>query len=848
MLLPSGGLFTVVDPATTNIEKGLDLLRFVSMGAYLMYDGIANDPPDPDYDIIPQPVFLLDQPAGSPELHDLVVATDEQWAYGWAALQSLERFQGAQIDGDLEAQIAQLEALSTLSEATATAIDDTVVRLEAFADVAALDAELALPAVTAAEQLELEPMYERVRTSGFDPTEIAEFEAAGFTADEIADVRDSIAFTDVSVLTPDVPLPVELDTLASELGPEADAFRDLANDAAMVALRIGLDLPNDPPTARSDNVTMTEDDSSLIDVLANDTDPDGDTLTVISYTSADHGAVGCTGSDCQYTPDPDFNGSDDFRYTITDGRGNERSATVHITVTSVNDPPVATIDEPVAVANDSILIDVLLNDEPGPPDEEFQQLVLDSIGTPPSTGTATIEGSKIRYDAPNATGNEVFTYVVCDEGTSDGVADPQCSTGTVNVTLTFTPPEPEAAATVSHGVDAVSIYSQVGLVSVSSGSSTVANALDDSSSSRWRTDTGDVTDQSFVLQVPGMSQAVDRVFVAAPTTNYAVRNFRVEVSDRGVEPGDFQVVVDAELPNDGALHEFSFPVRTARFVKFVAEDSWGAINNLELSTFSMPTRDEPGGVVSLPAGRPARVVSQSEGDAALTIDDRSSFWSLAAGTGEMVLKLGGNVSHNVDRLILDLGAYSSSGVAGFELQLSDTGTDPGDFLTVVTDTTVAAAGPQEFAFAPTIARYARLVITFGHGSSTTRLVDLDLLTGDGVNVASGAGIGAAVLATSVQTGNATLALDGNESTSWGIPSGDGTVDHSLTLRLPDGVARRINVVDIYSNGSTNAVQDVEVQSSTTVSPTATSRPSPWPRSRGLAGGTVSSCRRHRADM
>ena len=82
----------------------------------------------------------------------------------------------------------------------------------------------------------------------------------------------------------------------------------------------------------------------LIDVLANDEDADGDTLTVTDVGVPSHGTVSIGSGGVRYTPNPDYSGPDSFTYTISDGHGGEDTATVHVNVTPVNDPPVATDD------------------------------------------------------------------------------------------------------------------------------------------------------------------------------------------------------------------------------------------------------------------------------------------------------------------------------------------------------------------------------------------------------------------------------------------------------------------------------------------------------------------------
>ena len=119
---------------------------------------------------------------------------------------------------------------------------------------------------------------------------------------------------------------------------------------------------NDPPVAVDDAISTNEDTAVTISVLANDTDADGDTLTVASVTQGSHGAVVNNGSNVRYTPSANFHGSDSFTYTISDGHGGTDTATVIVTIGSVNDPPVA-VDDAISTNEDTaVTISVLAND------------------------------------------------------------------------------------------------------------------------------------------------------------------------------------------------------------------------------------------------------------------------------------------------------------------------------------------------------------------------------------------------------------------------------------------------------------------------------------------------------
>src|SRR5262245_61202450 len=96
--------------------------------------------------------------------------------------------------------------------------------------------------------------------------------------------------------------------------------------------------------AKKQKVTAAEDTAKTFNVLTNDTDANGDALTVMSFTAPAHGTLTDNGDGSfTYTPDENFNGSDSFTYRITDRKGGTATATVQVTVTAVNDAPVLTV-------------------------------------------------------------------------------------------------------------------------------------------------------------------------------------------------------------------------------------------------------------------------------------------------------------------------------------------------------------------------------------------------------------------------------------------------------------------------------------------------------------------------
>ncbi|MEX0817213.1 MAG: PKD domain-containing protein [Gaiellales bacterium] len=96
--------------------------------------------------------------------------------------------------------------------------------------------------------------------------------------------------------------------------------------------------PNLPPTATDDALTLPQGTISAVDVLANDTDPEGDPLAIDSWTHGVHGTVACA-ADCTYTHTGTAPGADTFTYTIRDAAGNIDTATVMVSVVATPTPP-----------------------------------------------------------------------------------------------------------------------------------------------------------------------------------------------------------------------------------------------------------------------------------------------------------------------------------------------------------------------------------------------------------------------------------------------------------------------------------------------------------------------------
>ena len=192
---------------------------------------------------------------------------------------------------------------------------------------------------------------------------------------------------------------------------------------------------NDVPKAVSDSYTVPEDGEVTLPLLANDTDVESDTLTVDSWTAPAHGTV-TSGTALAYKPDPNYNGPDSFTYTISDGKGGTATATVDVTVTAVNDAPVAADDSGTMLENESVTVDVLANDD----DVDGDTLSV-ALETAPSFGSAAVNPDKtITYTPePDFNGDVSFSYRISD-GLLHDVATVTVTTDAVNDAPTISAP------------------------------------------------------------------------------------------------------------------------------------------------------------------------------------------------------------------------------------------------------------------------------------------------------------------------------------------------------------------------------------------------------------------------
>ena len=222
---------------------------------------------------------------------------------------------------------------------------------------------------------------------------------------------------------------------------------------------------NADPEAQNDSATTDEDSVVTIDALANDTDADGDELTItsVSFTSG-YGTVQVVNGQLQYDPDGNYeylqvgeSETVEISYTVDDGNGGTDSAVATVTVEGVNDEPTAVDDSADVVEDQSVSGDVLTNDTD--PEDDTLTVTNVSFGDDTVAAGSSIQGT---YGTLTLNADGSYTYAA-DADYLDTLTDAtgltesfeyQISDGTDTATATLT-------VNVTLADDAVTTYGNV---------------------------------------------------------------------------------------------------------------------------------------------------------------------------------------------------------------------------------------------------------------------------------------------------------------------------------------------------------------------------------------------------
>ncbi len=200
---------------------------------------------------------------------------------------------------------------------------------------------------------------------------------------------------------------------------------------------------NDSYSGASEGTTFTV--NALTGVLANDLDSESDPLTAVLVAGPANASAFTLSPDgsFSYTHDGSETTSDSFTYRANDGTGDSNTATVTITVTPVNDPPLAVDDSGLANENTAVILNVLNNDSDIDSTIDSATVVISSQPTN-GTAVANADGTVTYTPDTGFTGpnTDTFQYTVDDDGGQTS------NLATVTVTINA-PPTPVATCSTT---------------------------------------------------------------------------------------------------------------------------------------------------------------------------------------------------------------------------------------------------------------------------------------------------------------------------------------------------------------------------------------------------------------
>ncbi|MGH2687867.1 MAG: Ig-like domain-containing protein, partial [Actinomycetota bacterium] len=284
------------------------------------------------------------------------------------------------------------------------------------------------------------------------------------------------------------------------------------------------------PVAAADTATTDEDTPVTVDVTANDTILDGPAVVTIATAPANGAATVGVNNVVTYTPAPGFFGTDSFTYAVVDRDQDSATATVTISVTAVNDTPVAN-DDLVTIPEDTLgTIEPLLNDTGL--DDGVASL---EITTQPLHGTVTVlPGGKLQYQADlDYNGSDTIEYQVTD-------ADGEVASATITITV-------EPVNDVPRAINDAYVTATDAVLAVAEAVGTVANDVDvDATADLEATLVAGPTNGTLTVNL-----AANGSFTYTPNTGFTgVDSFTYTVSDGVATSNTATVTIAVGLPDE----------------------------------------------------------------------------------------------------------------------------------------------------------------------------------------------------------------------------------------------------------------------------------------------------------
>jgi VCBS repeat-containing protein len=262
----------------------------------------------------------------------------------------------------------------------------------------------------------------------------------------------------------------------------SDSFTYRRSDSLLLSnvatVNITVVAVNDAPVAVNDAYSTNEDTPLTVSapgVLGNDTDVDSPSLTAVLVSGPSNAlsfTLNANGS-FNYTPNPNFNGTDSFTYQANDGSLNSNVATVTITVNAVNDAPVAANDNYSTNEDTNLTVaapGVLGNDS----DVDSPSLTAVLVSGPSNAASFALNpnGSFSYSPNPNFSGTDSFTYQA-----NDGSLNSNIATVTITVNAVNDAPSITAPASASTNEDSTLVFNSISVNDVDAGAGNVTVTL-----------------------------------------------------------------------------------------------------------------------------------------------------------------------------------------------------------------------------------------------------------------------------------------------------------------------------------------------------------------------------------
>jgi hypothetical protein len=231
--------------------------------------------------------------------------------------------------------------------------------------------------------------------------------------------------------------PVTYTPAANYSGPDSFTFRvsDGWFTSSTVTVTLTVTPVNDPPSAGADAASTTEDVAVTVNVLANDSDPEGNTLNVTNVSCSDATAVVNANNTVTVSPSLNFNGTVNCSYTLSDGNGTA-SGQLTVSVTPANDSPSANNDTASTQEDVPVIVNVLANDS----DVDGDSLTVTAPACDNGAGVS-INADQTLTVSPALNFNGTIT---CTYGINDGHG--LTSSASLTVTVTAVNDAPKAGA------------------------------------------------------------------------------------------------------------------------------------------------------------------------------------------------------------------------------------------------------------------------------------------------------------------------------------------------------------------------------------------------------------------